>query len=210
MAPHTRGDAASESVTAYPLSWPLGWPRTLEASRRRWRGGSRPPTTGRARDELLEELRRLGAREVVLSTDLRLRNDGLPRADAREPLDPGVAVYFRLQGQPRVLACDRWKPLAGNLRALTMHVYALRGIDRWGVGTIAQAFAGYTALPGAGEGTVSWAEVLRIDPSAPTDQVQVKLQRALVAAHPDQGGSQEQLERVLEARRAFREERGLA
>ena len=44
-----------------------------------------------------DELRRLGASDddCVISSDLKLRLDGLPRSDQGQPRDPGVAVYWR-------------------------------------------------------------------------------------------------------------------
>ena len=42
--------------------------------------------------ELIWELKRLGARGMVLSTNVELRQDGLPYSNRRRPEDPGVAV----------------------------------------------------------------------------------------------------------------------
>jgi hypothetical protein len=115
-----------------------------------------------ATGELLGELERLGAAEgPVISTNLKLRLDGLPRSDQATPADPGVAVYFELDGKTIVLACDKWNRVADNIYAIAKHVDALRGQDRWGVGTVEQAFRGYTALP-SGDGTDPWWHVLGV------------------------------------------------
>lgn len=49
---------------------------------------------GKARDQLLAELRLLGAKGLVVSTNVELRLDGLPYSESRHIADPGVAVYF--------------------------------------------------------------------------------------------------------------------
>lgn len=82
------------SYTAYPLSWPLGKPRTGYRT-----AASFKTSLADARDGLLLELARMSANEVVLSTNMELRRDGLPYAQRRQPLDPGVAVYFPWKGQ---------------------------------------------------------------------------------------------------------------
>lgn len=138
--------------TAFPLQWPAGWPRAKYRQRAVFgkfssRGWKEQATVANGRERLSGELDRLGARYSVLSTNLELRLDGLPRSNQAEPYDPGVAVYFQLEGKPIALACDKWDRVADNIIALAKHIEALRGMDRWGVGTAAQAFAGYEALP---------------------------------------------------------------
>lgn len=76
---------------AYPLSWPDGWVRTRPEHRRdnnTWK-----KTFGVYRDELIDEIERLKATSLVLSTDIPLTVRGLPR-EGFKPVDPGVAVYF--------------------------------------------------------------------------------------------------------------------
>ncbi|MEN6585327.1 MAG: hypothetical protein ABFE02_04640 [Sulfuricella sp.] len=138
-----------EAVTAYPLTWPAGQPRLTAQQRRRNWSFSKIRTIAVARDELLMELKRLGASRVVISSNLRLRGDGLPMGNQAAPADPGVAVYFRLAGQAVVMACDRWDRPEQNLWAIRLHIEALRGTERWGVGKANQAFTGYRALPDA-------------------------------------------------------------
>jgi hypothetical protein len=130
----------AKAVSAFPLTWPLGWPRTKVAFKR---------SPGKAFREIREELGRAGAASVVISTNLPTRRDGQPYADARlaQP-DPGVAVYFALNGRQYVLACDRFNTAAGNARAIALTVEAMRGIERWGTGgMLERAFTGFLALP---------------------------------------------------------------
>lgn len=96
-----------------------------------------------ARDQLFEELRLLRATLVIVSSNIPLGKDGLPYASYREPEDPGVVVYFQLTKTAHVLACDRWNCVKDNLRAIGLHIAAIRGIEPWGVGSVEQVFMGY-------------------------------------------------------------------
>jgi hypothetical protein len=140
-----------------------------------------------ARSQLENELRRLGATGVVLSSNIPLRNDGLPYSNVREPADHGVAVYFRIKGEPRVLAVDKWNRVSDNFVALARHVEAIRGQLRWGVGSLEQAFGGYKALPAVGA-SKPWFQVLGVDAAAPWPEVQRKRLELLQRHHPDVAG----------------------
>jgi hypothetical protein len=97
------------AIDAYPLTWPDGWPRTdphRRLSDRKFGGSIHGLTVGRARDLLFEEIRRLGAKGTVVSSNLPLRPDGLPYADSRRIDDPGIAVYFTLDGEQLAMARD--------------------------------------------------------------------------------------------------------
>lgn len=79
-------------ISAFPLQWPDGWARTrpnLRELNNVWKG-----TFGKYRQHVIDELRRLGAYEVVISTNIPVnKSNGLPR-EGFTPEDPGVAVYF--------------------------------------------------------------------------------------------------------------------
>lgn len=172
---------------AYPLSWPDGQPRHKG-----------PRSNGRfkvgfvvAREELATEVDRLGGRNVVLSTNVELRLDGKPRADRSNPSDPGVAVYMTLKGKPMVFACDRWKDVKDNIRAISKTIEALRGIERWGSGSMMErAFDGFTALPSPQDKTErNWWEVLCVPYDATIFQINEAYRRRAKDRHPDNGGS---------------------
>jgi hypothetical protein len=215
-------EAGADEVTdqqRYPLAWPVGWKRTPAGSRRAAMfskrvdrpsyGGSTYKvserlTIGDALNRLNGELRRLGASQVVISSNLRVRVDGLPYADQAKRLDdPGVAVYFKLRGQPRVLACDKWNSAADNMAAIAGHIEAIRACDRYGVGSLEQAFAGYAALPA--NTTAQWWTVFGVEPTASLDEVEDAYRRLARAHHPDAGGSHEGMARLNEARDRARE-----
>lgn len=210
-----------ENATRFPLAWPTGWKRTPSHARRQAAFSKRVQTAGRAwarkerlgvgdgLDRLTDELRRLGASNVVISSNLRVRGDGLPYAQQAKQLDdPGVAVYFRLKGAPRALACDKWHSAAENMAAIAGHIAAIRAQERYGVGTLEQAFAGYAALPP--NAAIDWRAVLDFGPGQVTvDDVQAKYRLLARKAHPDAGGSEVEMSRLNVARDAALEALGV-
>lgn len=184
-----------ETDIRYPLHWPTGWPRTLRRQPARF---SRDRTFATARDFVLAELRRFGASTlaVVLSSNLALRNDGLPRSGQAQPADPGIAVYFALKGRKMVLACDYWNRIEDNLYAIGLHIETMRAQQRYGVGTVEQAFAGYQALPARR----TWWETLGVTQEATEAQIKEAFRRLAVAAHPDHGGNADQMAELNDAR----------
>lgn len=209
------------SVTRHPLTWPVGWKRTglgarvaprwhrIGSETKHWGNGTsstwrtkRDLSVADATDRLLAELDRLGARDVLLSTNLELRLDGLPRSNQRRPDDPGAAVYFKLNKADRCLACDRYTTVEGNIAALAAHVEALRAIDRYGVGSVDQAFAGYTALPA--DTSESWWQVLGVPPDATRDAIDQAYRRMARELHPDVSGHSDAMVRLNQAVAAAR------
>lgn len=199
----------------YPLSWPSGWartkyrqPATFRTSREVTVEGSTVRESKRlsvtdAIRRLSQQMTLLGATNEVLSTNIPTRLDGLPRAGQPEPSDPGAAVYFKLNGKPRALACDKWDRVADNIAAIAQHVDAIRRIDRYGVGTIEQAFAGYTALPPSAD---DWRAVFGLNGGATLDAVEAKYRELARTCHPDVGGDPLQMARLNTARDAARKE----
>lgn len=211
------------SATRYPLAWPTGWRRTSANLRQPGRFGTEkivgPPENSWKRREAVsiatalmrldEELRRLGVLDGdwLVSSNLRTRIDGLPYSNQQEPFDIGVAVYFRIgrNGTDMVLACDRWTRTADNIAAIAGHIKAIRAIDRYGVGSIEQAFAGYQALPAKG---ATWRTTLGFDPDEAVSLTDVdEAYRARAReAHPDAGGSHDAMSSLNAARDEAREE----
>ena len=106
-------------------------------------------------------------------------------------------MWFLLDAQERVFACDRWADQAGNMRAIALSIEAMRGLDRWGVaGAVTRAFAGFTALP-PGTSALTEAEPWRVVfgvaglAIAPADLravVRARHRELIKACHPDAGG----------------------
>lgn len=207
-----------EDVCAYPLQWPIGWPRHPSPARAAFHrfavGGRRSNTVGEGRDQLLRELRLLGATDVLISTNVRnTRRDGHIPSDAANPKDPGAAVYFRLVGKPRVLACDGWDRLADNLVAMAKDVEAQRGRIRWRVGSLEQAFAGYAKALAGMEAKKPWWQVLgfTVTPVGrmPVSLMEAKYLELMQRHHPDKGGNPNQAAEINAAWQEGREEMGL-
>jgi hypothetical protein len=189
--------------SAYPLSWPVGGQRAKRREAGRFR-----VSFGVARDSLLTELNALGAKDVILSTNVPLRHDGIPYAGLREPDDPGVAVYFTLGKRSHAMTCDRWKTVAANLQALCLTVGAMRGIARWGSMEMRdQAFAGFQALPPS---STDWRSVFHVRPgeSVTIDMVKSMYRARALTDHPDVGGTNDGMARLNEAMEAAEKELG--
>lgn len=152
------------NIDAHPLAWPGHIPRTKRPKDSRFKS-SRSSYDGRskfvaAKEGVISELRRLGAKSIVISSNIPLRLDGQPRASFRTPEDIGIAVYFVLDGEMKVIACDAWNRITDNLHAIYLSIQALRGLDRWGCSDILRsAFAGFRALPESATPS-SWRQVL--------------------------------------------------
>ena len=176
-------------VSAHPLYWPASWPRTKSPTWSQFGRGmrARPMSVYSEAQSVRAELERLGAASVVISSNLQLRKDGIPYSGQRLPTDCGIAVWFDLHGEERVLACDRWAKPEENLRAIAKHVEALRGQERWGVGTLDQAFRGYAALPERASGK-AWWDVLGVHRDASPAEIRTAFKKKAHEHHPDRGG----------------------
>ena len=179
---------------AYPLHWPEGWPRTDYSDQQPQIGAYADiPTFGTAVDRLLNELRLLGAENVVISTDEELRLDGRPKASGRPVRDPGVAVYFvYLDGKQMMMAQDRYCRIEENIRSLALAIEGMRRMERHGGATMMdRAFTGFAALPPADAPRErDWWDVLGLDPQrCDRFDVEAACKRKSLTAHPDNGGT---------------------
>ncbi len=112
-------------VCVYPLAWPPGRRRTL---RSRIEHGS-PFYKGfeaaydSVHDELLKLGRAHGLTELRISTNAKLRRDGLPSVvSAWRVRDAGVAVHFKRDGKAYDVACDTYNDVRSNLCALARNL----------------------------------------------------------------------------------------
>lgn len=196
-------------IEAYPLYWPEGRIRTPQHKRERARF-----ETGfaRARDEVVRQIEMMTGRyewmrreaNIIMSTNVALRRDGLPLAGQRAPTDLGVAVYFTYKKRQMCFACDRWDKIEDNMQAIAKTIEALRGVARWGTGDMMEAaFTGFAALPAPGQARArSWREVLGFDPhiTVTEDMIDDKYRRLASVHHPDKGGTTEAFQELGAAR----------
>lgn len=199
------------SPTAYPLTWPAHRPRRRARDRVRgdfsekFEGKTRPVQLNTAFDRLEAEVRRLGGIYPVLSTNVELRQDGVPRRDRSPPEDPGVCVYFQLAGEPYALACDTYSNVAQNIAAVANHIDTLRRQERYGVATAAESLRAFQALPSPGSQNVrQWWEVLGVTARPALNEVETAYRRLAAERHPDRGGSDAAMAELNAAREAAR------
>lgn len=178
-------------IEAYPLYWPEGRKRltTCERSEARF-----DTTFARARDNIVREVQLLVGKDskldVIISTNIPLRRDGLPLANRAKIDDPGVAVYFTYKKRQMCFACDRWISIADNMQAICKTIEALRGVARWGTGYMMEAaFVGFVALP-APAAKKTWREVLGFNTGqvVTRDQARERYRSLASLNHPDRPG----------------------
>lgn len=207
------------TATAYPLCWPAGWRRTPPGRRTGakfgvgssgmrdgvWRGKQRLEV-GDGVDRVRGELKRMGVNlsTVIISSELRLRDDGLPYArQATSHIDPGVAVYWQDGKHQRCMAVDMYDRVADNLGAIAATIEAMRAIERHGGATILdRAFMGFLALPAPAAQDLPH-EVLGVAENATRGEIEYAYKRLAAQAHPDRGGSTEAMTRINTARDAM-------
>lgn len=183
---------------AYPLHWPVGWSRTQRKTR-----SALKTSLATARDMLMHEIKLMGARYPVLSTNIPLRRDGLPYAGQANPDDCGVAVYFEYGGRQMTFACDRWDRVQDNVQAIRKTIEAIRGIERWGASDMMErAFSAFEALPSP-EMVKQWWHVLGVnDRNTGKDEIERAYRAKARTCHPDTGGSTAQMAELNVAREA--------
>ena len=208
---------------AYPLSWPEGWKRTKNRVSAQFGktetqynqqgqamyAGKKRLSVADAVSRVLNELDRMGVKDwnVIISTNVPLRLDGMPRGD-KEPADPGVAVYWKTKDDApmRCMAIDRYWRVADNLAAIAATLEAMRAIERHGGGTILErAFLGFAALPE--RATQHWREVLGIEGAATMELVESRFRSLVQVHHPDKSDdpkARDKFEEIVQAREAAR------
>lgn len=199
----------SEVIKAYPLQWPAGWRRTESHRRVRAKfskgerqysanpgGGSwvqqRDITINDAVTRVRAELGRMNVRDddIVISSNLVLRLDGLPKSGQSQPADPGAAVYWRTKGERRCMAVDQYDRVEHNLAAIAATLDAMRAIKRHGGAEILdRAFTGFAALPAPMTGQKPWRDVLGVQSNESGQRViEEAYRRKRGETHPDREG----------------------
>ena len=185
-------------MRSYPLQWPAHVPRTRLPKFSDFKDW----TDHQSYLEVCDELRKMRASNIVVTSNLTLTASGTPYARQKVE-DHGVAVFFTRNGKDYCIACDKFRPVSHNLHAISLTVKAIRSVERWGTAAMVDAmFAGYAALPEQAVGN-DWWRILGFS-SAPDDRsVLQRRYRALVKdAHPDMGGREGDFRAIESAYRA--------
>jgi len=195
------------------LDWPDGFERTPPENREPYPHGFRV-TRSQAFDNILDELRKLDARDVQLDTgaEHQTRNPNKPYANASFD-DPGVVVRFERDGQQYAIPCDRWDNPRDNAQAIARYLDAKRALERYGVETVESEFSTQRLPPGDGEReavVVGEAasqpdpyEVLEVAPDASDAVVKAAARQKLAEHHPDSGGDRDQFQQVKSAKKSL-------
>lgn len=199
------------------------WPGAVTRSRR---PAPFKSTLSSTYELLGRELGILSVRNATLGlriTERDRRQDGWIRADARLT-DPGVVIEFdRRWHRPGhgtvdhhfAFPCDTFTNWQDNLRAIALSLEALRKVDRYGVTSHGEQYAGFAALPPSTEvkmfdtadEAARWLIMVlelgcTIDDLLSDSGFRSSIYRlAAKRFHPDAGGSDEQFKLFQEARR---------
>lgn len=187
-------------VEAYPLHWPSDYPRS-----KRYKDSRFKTTVAKARNYIKDEVRRLGGKDVIISSNVPINKDGELRADyTRYKLDdPGIAVYFMYNGNQVCLCCDTYARTWENLHGIGRTIEALRQIDRDGVSDfLNRAFTGFKAIAERASGPSCW-DVLNIEPTKNKAEIDKAYKQLVKDCHPDkQTGSLDKFHELQAAREA--------
>lgn len=179
------------TVTAYPLTWPQGFPRSKSRE-----GGKFKATLAGALKNVQDSLRLFASdsnrklQDLIISSNVTL--------GSQRPDDPGVAVWFTWDGLGICIAVDRYSTVEANLQAIH-HILEARRVElRHGTLALVRAtFTGFRALPSPpGE---QWWAILGVRSDAPRQEIDSAYRTLRSKHHPDKGGDPEQFQRVQRA-----------
>lgn len=184
----------------YPLQWPIQQPRTET----RLYGRFGRHSMAKAGNYLMDELRRLKAKDVIITSNLQTKARGEGFLSNQRVDDTGIAVYFKLKDQPKVMACDRYRQVEHNLWALFLSIQAIRGLERWGGSELLDGlFRGFTALPSPESVVIGFPRYF--DDCSDLESAKERYKRLAKELHPDVGGDSAEFS---EMKRQYEEVKG--
>ncbi|WP_324662398.1 J domain-containing protein [Haloarcula sediminis] len=183
------------------IDWPAGFDRTPPARREPNRSfeASLADTT----EAIATEMARLDPDDWRASIgNSHTKSNTLPQYNAN-PEDPGFVLRWSKNGQQFAVACDAYTRLRDNAREVYLWVHETRMRGNRAVETGESEFAA-ARLPNSDDDAVVAAEpahkVLGLDPDPSEADVRAAYQSAVKDAHPDHGGSPEELRAVRRAK----------
>jgi len=206
------------------VEWPAGFERTDERQREPYPHGFRVDRR-RAFENILEQLKKLGAEEVRIDSGAtqKTMNPNLLSQES-DPDDPSVVVYFQKDGQDFAVPCDKWDNVRDNAQAIAKYLDAKRALDRYGVKTVESEFTTQKLPPGdeeeaerdGGSGGAADSsvedqpphKVLGVASDAGDEEVKAAARALKKEYHPDTGGNIEKFNQVLEAEKILLGGRG--
>lgn len=191
----------NESIEAFPLHWPLGYRRTDSHRRSRSLFKQGMETSQKF---LRAEIDRLGAKGLIISTNIPVRKDGGLFTDwmSRKIDDPGVAIFFKLKAQGDAyisMCCDQYLTVWENIYALGKSIEAIRALERYGASEFMdRVFTGFKELPEQSSGK-TWWEILEVKKDASPEMIRQAYLTKVKKAHPDAGGSETDFIQIQQA-----------
>lgn len=183
------------TISPYPLAWPDNVARTPPARRVRT-----PFRTGyeQAIKNVTKSL--VGfQKDSGLRIDSPVMSSNVDLMGRLKDSDPGVAVWFQVDGQWVAFGVDRFPDAASNIQAIHHIIEARRVELRYGgLAIVRQTFKSFIALP-APAGSEWWA-VLGVASTAATEEIEAAYRAKAKQFHPDAGGSAEDMARLNAAR----------
>ena len=182
-----------QKISAYPLQWPPGFPKTTARSSARFKA-----TLYQALENVQKALAALAKdskkpiTEVIISSNHSLTD--------QRPKEPGVSVWFLWDGEQCCLPVDYYSEVAHNLQAIYHCLEADRTKLRHGGLPMVRAAYQRLALPAPGQASVaSWREVLGTDANT-RSAVRAQYKKLASRLHPDKPtGDPAEFARVTEA-----------
>jgi hypothetical protein len=172
-------------IFEYPLKWLPQQTRTKYPQKARFSQSHSPSSSG---GMLIDELRRMGAKNCVISSNMQTKERGVGFYANQKVSDPGVVVYFQLKNKSKAIACDKWNKPEHNLWALYLTITAIRGLERWGGSELLDGlFDGFKALPSPDDVTVNSRRYFSGIESE--DDMKTKYIELVKKLHPDAGGN---------------------
>lgn len=182
-----------------PLQWPDGWERSrlsgfdLSGGAQRWNV---------VLNRIGHRAELMGLKNVVISTNQPVRQDGMPYSARHRIDDPAVAIYFTRKDQQLVMAQDKFAKIEDNMRSVAIALEAIARMDRHGGGKMLdRAFTGFVAITDRSD----FRAVLKIDPGDDLREAERSFKKLAMLAHPDHGGSESamaELNTAMDAARA--------
>ena len=176
----------------YPMQWLPQQLRTKRPARARF-GKHSLSSAGYI---IENELRLLGAKNCIISTNLQTKLSGGFYANQKVE-DAGIVIYFDLKGTGKAMACDKWDKPEDNLWALNLSISAIRGLERWGGSEFLDGlFTGFKALPSP-ENSVVMSQRYFSDITN-LEHLGLKFKRLAKELHPDsENGNTEQFQEMM-------------